>query len=95
MEHSHKTGLSPICKIQLIHCDLVGFFLSLPLFCSAFSIRRIWMKRESGENPGQSRCCEFRGGCISTNATILEERMGRRCTGNKSEDLQNKVCREV
>jgi len=49
------------------------------------------MKRESGGNPGQSRCCEFRGGCIDTNATILEERMGRRYTGNKSEDLQNKV----
>ena len=31
------------------------------------------MKRESGESPEQSRCCEFRKRCINTYATVLEE----------------------
>lgn len=30
-----------------------------------------WMKRESGESPEQSRCCEFHIGRIITNATVL------------------------
>lgn len=29
-----------------------------------------WMKRESGESPEQSRCCEFHIGCIITYATV-------------------------
>ena len=53
------------------------------------------MKRESGANPGQSRCCEFHRAahhilechCVSP----YKGRMGRRCAGNESEDLQNKV----
>ena len=39
--------------------DLLYIFLSLPAFCSV-SLFGEQMKRESGESPGQSRCCEFR-----------------------------------
>ena len=48
------------------------------------------MKRESGESPEQSRCCEFHARCIIL-VHCSSERTGRRCTGNESEDLQNKV----
>lgn len=35
------------------------------------------MKRESGESPEQSRCCEFHARCIITCATVLrKEREG-------------------
>lgn len=39
--------------------DISHIFLLFAAFCSV-SLFGEQMKRESGESPGQSRCCEFR-----------------------------------
>lgn len=52
------------------------------------------MKRESGENPEQSRCCELFVSSVHSLATALLKQVGRRTVGSESEDLQNRVkCR--
>ena len=48
------------------------------------------MKRESGEVPNSPAAVSSMFG-VSYLCHCLSERMGRRCTGNESEDLQNKV----
>ena len=65
------------------------------MFCSVLisGSAKSRMKRESGESPGQSRCCKLQtftfvyplqGHCL------LTEDEGK-TNGSKSEDLQNKV----
>lgn len=56
------------------------------LFRSLYSGAR--MKRESGESPEQSRCCEFHRGCITLYATILKDEW----EGGTSETSQ-KTCK--
>ena len=52
------------------------------------------MKRESGESPEQSRCCELQrfDVCLPTTRPLsFNERWEGKANGSKSEDLQNEV----
>ena len=74
---------------------LFGHFRFFPTFaksCSETSVARERMKRESGESPEQSRCCEphLYGLSLLTSPPLPNLRWEGKVNRGKSEDLQDR-----
>lgn len=80
--------------VEIYSCFSRKPYICNVLFRLDFRLAKSRMKRESGENPGQSRCCELQrfDVCLPTTRPLsFNERWEGKTNGSKSEDLQNKV----
>ncbi len=91
-------GFSNILSIILIQIpingrtfQLISLYYKINVLLHRFgsnSFLVIWIKRESGENPEQTRCCKFQQNDVPSLPLYIT---GRPYIGNESEDLPRHI----